>query len=164
MDTSLVKEYGKLLGPSAAEHLSGLQAGARIENELKRNATDFALRKFSPADEQRQMEWIFDGERSAMLLTDDIRASLSKEEEATRGFPGRHIECSAMSRATLGNQFDIHTGGVDHIPIHHTDEIAQSECSFCENEQRVKYRLHVQFLNIDGKKVSKSAGDDLSIP
>ena len=57
------------------------------------------------------------------------RDSLSKEEQQTRGFPGWHIECSAMSTALLGKQFDIHTGGVDHVPVHHTNEIVQSECA-----------------------------------
>lgn len=175
MDTSRVEDYGKLLWPSAAEHLSGLQAGARIENQGKRNPTDFALRKFSPKEEKRQMERIFDWSRAGMLLAHEGNVipegyitvdstSLDAEEEATRGFPGRHIECSAMSRACLGDHFDIHTWGVDHIPIHHTDEIAQSECSFCNGKKRVNYRLHVQFLNINGKKVAKSAGDDLSLP
>lgn len=69
-----------------------------------------------------------------------------------------------MSRATLGDHFDIHTGGMDHIPIHHTNEIAQSECTFTHGKQRVNYWMHCQFLNIAGKKVSKSAGDDLSLP
>lgn len=62
------------------------------------------------------------------------------------GFPGWHIECSAMGTKYLGKHFDIHTGGIDHIAVHHTNEIAQSECSTCD-KPRVNYRLHSQFLN-----------------
>jgi cysteinyl-tRNA synthetase len=82
------------------------------------------------------------------------------ERESPRGigFPGWHIECSAMSIKYLGKHFDIHTGGVDHIPIHHTNEIAQSECS-CSSSPWVNYRVHHQFLNIDGQKISKSLGN-----
>lgn len=69
-----------------------------------------------------------------------------------------------MSRALLGDTFDIHTGGVDHIAVHHSDEIAQSEHSFCTHTPWVRYRLHVQFLNIHGEKVAKSSGDSLSLP
>ena len=69
-----------------------------------------------------------------------------------------------MSRKYLGDHFDIHTGGVDHITIHHSDEIAQAECSYATDKPWVNYRMHVQFLNISGAKVSKSAGDDLSLP
>ena len=67
------------------------------------------------------------------------------------GFPGRHIECSAMSIKYLGKHFDIHTGGIDHIPVHHTNEIAQSECSHADHP-RVNYWVHYQFLNINGQK------------
>jgi len=120
-----------------------LSSGERVDDAGKQNPTDFALRKFSPVGEQRQME---------------------RDSPRGKGFPGWHIECSAMSQATLGDHFDIHTGGVDHISIHHTNEIAQSECSFTQQHKWVNYWMHSQFLNIDGKKVSKSAGDDLSLP
>jgi cysteinyl-tRNA synthetase len=73
------------------------------------------------------------------------------------GFPGWHIECSAMSSKYLGEQFDIHTGGEDHIPIHHTNEIAQSECAFGKKPW-VRYWLHGAFLTFKGEKVSKSKG------
>jgi len=73
------------------------------------------------------------------------------------GFPGWHIECSAMSSKYLGEQFDIHTGGEDHIPIHHTNEITQSECAFGKKPW-VKYWLHGAFLTFKGEKVSKSKG------
>ncbi len=132
MDTSKVKEYGKL----AKLDIEGLNQGARVENDQKKNKTDFALRKFSPIGEQRQME---------------------RESPRGKGFPWWHIECSAMSSKYLWEQFDIHTGGVDHIPVHHTNEIAQSECG-CGCTPRVKYWMHVQFLNLGWKKIAKSAG------
>lgn len=141
MDTSKISDYGKLLPEG---HLKGIQSWARVDIEGKKNATDFALWKFSPKDQQRQMErpsprWI--------------------------GFPGWHIECNAMSRAFLGDHFDIHTGGIDHIPVHHTDEIAQAECSYAGHDHPwVKYRLHCQFLNIKGEKISKSLGNVFSLP
>jgi cysteinyl-tRNA synthetase len=95
-DTSKLPDYGEL----ARLDLAGQQAGARIgPNEEKRNPQDFALWKFSPPDEQRQMEW---------------------DSPWGVGFPGWHIECSAMSAQYLGVPFDLHTGGVDHIPVHHT--------------------------------------------
>lgn len=74
------------------------------------------------------------------------------------GFPGRHIECSAMSIAYLGEHIDIHTGGMEHIPIHHTNEICQSECSSAPTP-RVNYRLHNQRLMMNGKKIAKSDGN-----
>lgn len=155
-DTSKVSDYGKLLPPW---HLSGLQEGARVDAEGKKHMTDFALRKFSPTDEKRQMERIFEGERMATLITDEVRTSLSDREKQTCGFPGWHVECSAMSWATLGKNIDIHTGGIDHIPVHHTNEIAQSECSFCVTKPWVRYWMHNQFLNIASEKISKSLGN-----
>ncbi len=143
MNTSKIADYGKLMWPNYAKHIEGLQAGARVDVEGKKNATDFALWKFSPEWQQRQMEW---------------------ESPRWKGFPGWHIECNAMSRKYLGDHFDIHTGGVDHIPVHHSDEIAQAECSYAEDKPWVNYWMHAQFLNIGGEKVAKSAGDDLSLP
>jgi cysteinyl-tRNA synthetase len=119
----------------------GLQSGARVEeNKEKRNHTDFALWKFSPKDEQRQMEW---------------------DSPWGKGFPGWHIECSAMSMKYLGNHFDIHTGGIDHIPVHHTNEIAQSTCS--TGEEYVNYWMHVNFLQDTTGKMSKSNEDFLTL-
>lgn len=156
-DTSLIPNYGELL-PSA--HLQGIKEGARIDAGDKKNPTDFALWKFSPTTCKRAMEWIFsdDQGRTGALITDEIEKTLSDAEQATRWFPGRHIECSAMSYALLGTQIDIHTGGIEHIPIHHTNEIVQSECSYCQRP-RVKRRFHLQHLQIDGKKISKSIGN-----
>ena len=101
-DTSHSPDYGYL----ARLDVHGLQAGARVERGEKRNITDFALWKFSPPDQKRQMEW---------------------DSPWSVGFPGWHIECSAMSAKYLSDFFDIHCGGEDHIPVHHTNEIAQTE-------------------------------------
>lgn len=132
-DTSKMSSYGRLSG----QRLEDKQGGARVEmNQEKRNATDFALWKFSPADQQRQMEW---------------------DSPWGKGFPGWHIECSAMSRKELGQPFDIHCGGVDHIPVHHENEIAQSECAY--GVPYVQHWTHVEFLTVEGQKMSKSIGN-----
>lgn len=92
-----------------------------------------------------------------------LRVDLRDDESQSVWFPGRHIECSAMAVEHLGTQIDIHTGGVDHISVHHTNEIAQSECCYgCK--QWVNIWMHQQFLNVDGGKMSKSKWDDLSVP
>ncbi len=132
-DTSKFKNYGKL----AKLNVEGLQAGKRIDVGDKKNKTDFALWKFSESPGKRQQEW---------------------NSPWGVGFPGWHIECSAMSSKYLGKQFDIHTGGIDHIPIHHTNEIAQSECAFGKKPW-VKFWMHGNFLtNKEGEKISKSKG------
>lgn len=121
--------------------IAGLQSGARVEeNTEKKNTTDFALWKFSPHGVTRDMEW---------------------QSPWGVGFPGWHIECSAMSKKYLGSHFDIHTGGIDHIPVHHTNEIAQSECA--NDEPFVNYWLHNNFLNDASGKMSKSSGDFLRL-
>ncbi len=137
MDTSKVENYGELMGSNYKKRLADLNAGERVEMGGKKHPTDFALRKFSPINEQRQME---------------------RDSPWGKGFPGRHIECSAMSSEYLGNQFDIHHGGADHITIHHPNEIAQSECGF-DVHPRVKYRIHNEFLQVDSGKMSKSLGN-----
>lgn len=131
-DTSKYKNYGELTGGK-----DGIRPGLRIEMGEKKNPTDFALWKISPKDEKRQMEW---------------------DSPWGVGFPGWHIECSAMSMKYLGEQFDIHTGGEDHIAIHHTNEIAQSEAATGKSPF-VKYWIHTAFLMVDGKKMSKSLGN-----
>ena len=131
-DTSKFKNYGKL----GKLKIEGLEAGKRISLGEKKNKTDFALWKFSDKIGERQQEW-----KSPWGI----------------GFPGWHIECSAMSSKYLGEQFDIHTGGEDHIPVHHTNEIAQSECGFGKKPW-VKYWLHGAFLTFKGEKISKSKG------
>ena len=142
MDTSKIETYGELMWPNYKKRLADLNAGERIDMWGKKHPTDFALRKFSPVNEQRQMEW----------NPKDFWANWPI------GFPGRHIECSAMSRKYLWEQFDIHHGGADHITIHHPNEIAQSECAL-DVHPRVKYRVHNEFLQVDGGKMSKSLGN-----
>jgi len=134
MDTSTVENYGELMWPNYKKRLADLNAGERVEMWWKKHPTDFALRKFSPENEKRQME---------------------RESPWGKWFPGWHIECSAMSSKYLGQQFDIHHGGADHITIHHPNEIAQSECAFGVHP-RVKYWLHNEFIQVDGGKISKS--------
>ncbi len=133
-DTSQDPDYGYL----ARLDIEGLQQGARVDKGEKRNVTDFALWKFSPADEQRQMEW---------------------ESPWGKGFPGWHIECSAMAAKYLGPLFDIHCGGKDHIPIHHSNEIAQARA--CYGTNLSNYWMHGYFLQTDKNKMSKSSGEFL---
>lgn len=137
-DTAKIKNYNKL----SHLPLQTLREGARVEkNPEKKNPTDFALWKFSPAGAKRQMEW-----KSPWGV----------------GFPGWHIECSAISLKYLSNNLDIHCGGIDHINIHHTNEIAQSEAA--TGKKFFNYWLHGAFLNIHGgKKMAKSAGNFLTI-
>ena len=120
--------------------LAGQESGARIGDVAgKRNPADFALWKFAAPGVARQQEW---------------------DSPWGRGFPGWHLECSAMSVRYLGTHFDIHTGGVDHIPVHHTNEIAQSECAF-DVHPWVNVWMHNEFLDLGGEKVSKSKGHTL---
>lgn len=146
-DTSRFPDYGKLGGLSAEDLKSGDASSltkrietagrARIkENGEKRHAADFALWKFSPLGVKRQQEW---------------------SSPWGRGFPGWHLECSAMAKALLGETIDIHTGGIDHIPVHHNNEIAQSESAL--GHAFVRYWIHEAFLTIDGEKISKSLGN-----
>ncbi len=132
-DTSKFKNYGKM----AKLDLKNLRAGARVElAEGKINPSDFALWKFSPSDKKRDMEW---------------------DSPFGRGFPGWHIECSAMAMKFLGHTIDIHCGGVDHIPVHHTNEIAQSEAA--TSKPFSQFWLHNEFMLVEGKKMSKSLGN-----
>lgn len=132
-DTSKFANYGKLSGQKLEEK----EAGARVEkNEEKLHPTDFALWKFSPSGSKRQMEW---------------------ESPWGMGFPGWHVECSAMSEKLLGQPFDIHCGGVDHIAVHHENEIAQSEAAF--DKPLANYWLHNEFLLVDGRRMGKSEGN-----
>jgi cysteinyl-tRNA synthetase len=134
-DTARLERYGHL----ARLDIAGLRAGHRVELGDKRSPTDFALWKFS-GDEQRQMEW---------------------DSPWGRGFPGWHIECSAMSTRYLGALFDIHIGGEDHVPVHHSNEIAQHEA--CHGHPPARYWLHGSFLRLQSSenmsdKMSKSDG------
>jgi cysteinyl-tRNA synthetase len=130
-DISKFPEYGKLSRLS----LEDQQAGARVEvNSQKRHPADFAVWK--KADPQHIMQW---------------------ESPWGMGYPGWHIECSTMSRKYLGSHFDIHTGGVDAIPVHHENEIAQNEA--LEDGKTVNYWVHSEFMLVDNGKMSKSLGN-----
>ena len=149
-DTSKFKNYTKL----SRQNLDALKAGARVEkNDEKKNATDFALWKFSP---------------KIPLTPFDKGGKISKRQMEWKspwgvGFPGWHLECSAMSLKYLGEHFDIHCGGVDHIGVHHTNEIAQSEAATGKSPW-VNFWLHNEFLNIaGGKKMAKSEGNFLTL-
>jgi cysteinyl-tRNA synthetase len=131
-DSSKLKSYGRLW-PKKMK----IKAGARIEMVPgKKNPIDFALWKFTPKGIKRQMEW---------------------DSPWGRGFPGWHTECVVMSKKFLGVPFDIHCGGVDHILIHHTNEIAQAEAAY--GEILANYWLHGEFLLVEEKKMAKSLGN-----
>lgn len=132
-DTAKFPAYGALGGID----LEGQKAGARVATvDGKRSPTDFALWKLTPAGVSREQEW---------------------DSPWGRGFPGWHAECSAMIQSALGLPIDIHTGGIDHIPVHHNNEIAQTEGS--TGQKLANVWAHVAFINVDGQKVSKSLGN-----
>lgn len=131
-DTEKFPAYGKLGGLTPLS-----DAAHRIESEGKKNPRDFVLWKLSKDDH------------------------LGFESPFGVGFPGWHIECSAMSRKLIGQPFDIHTGGIDHIPVHHNNEIAQSEAAY--GVPLAHYWLHGAFLNVTGAKMAKSAGTFLTL-
>lgn len=129
-DASKFPSYTEL----SRQNLDEIKAGVRVEMvKGKKNLSDFALWKFSPKNSKRQMEW---------------------DSPWGKGFPGWHVECSAMSMKALGPTFDIHTGGIDHINIHHTNEIAQSEAA--SGRKFVNYWVHHAFLMVKDEKMSKS--------
>ncbi len=142
-DTSKLPDYGKL----ARLDLEGLRAGARVEvTKGKKNPTDFALWKFSPKDRQRLMEW---------------------DSPWGVGFPGWHIECAAMAIKHLGERLDIHCGGIDHVAVHHTNEIAQAEAAL--GHEWCNWWMHAEFLTMpkdagtQGGRMSKSSGEFLTL-
>lgn len=130
-DTTKLDDYGYL----ARLDVEGLRAGARVDVADKRAPTDFALWKFSPPHQRRQMEW---------------------DSPWGVGFPGWHIECSAMAAKYLGPYFDIHCGGEDHPPVHHSNEIAQTQA--CHGTRLANFWLHGAFLQVDRERMAKSAG------
>lgn len=136
-DTSKIDDYGKL----AKLDIAGLDAGARVDVGGKKNKTDFALWKFSPRDQKRDMEW---------------------DSPWGKGFPGWHLECSVIARENLGDQIDLHTGGIDHIPVHHTNEIAQTE-SLTGKKPFSRFWFHNNFIKIDGTKLSKSLNNSYTL-
>ena len=136
-DTSKFPKYGEM----ALLDRQNLKAGARIAvDENKKNPADFVLWFTNSKFENHIMQW---------------------DSPWGKGYPGWHIECSAMSMKYLGESFDIHCGGIDHIPIHHTNEIAQSEAA--TGKQWVKYWIHGEFLLMDKQKMAKSAGNFLTL-
>ena len=136
-DTSKFPDYPKF----ARLDLDEQQAGARVSfNPQKRNLADFALWKFSSVGRHRAMEW---------------------DSPWGKGFPGWHIECSAMSLKYLGPTLDIHTGGIDHIPVHHTNEIAQSEA--VTGRRFANYWLHSNHVTVNDTKISKSLGNGIRL-
>ncbi len=131
-DTQSIDDYGKLAHAHKTAH-----AEHRVDpNPQKRQPEDFALWKFSPSGKKRDMEW---------------------DSPWGKGFPGWHIECSALCKQFLGETLDLHAGGIDHIPVHHTNEIAQSETA--NNKPLARFWVHSNFITIDGKKISKSLGN-----
>ena len=132
-DTSKFASYADF----AHLDLENLKAGARVEfNSEKHNASDFALWKWVREGEDHAMQWEYRG-----------RA----------GYPGWHIECAAIIHGKLGETIDIHTGGIDHIPVHHTNEIAELEGAY--DKQMSRFWVHNNFITIDGEKISKSLGN-----
>lgn len=136
-DTSKFPGYADF----AKLNLSGLQAGARVEfSNEKKNAADFAVWKFIRPGEQHEMRWDYLGQP---------------------GYPGWHLECSSIIHKELGEPIDIHTGGVDHIPVHHTNEIAETYAAY--GRELSRFWLHCDFITIDGQKISKSLGNTYSL-
>lgn len=137
-DTSRFPSYGALShGGTGLREEAFAEIGRRIAgNTEKKHPADFALWKFSPRGIQRQQEW---------------------SSPWGSGFPGWHIECSAMAKALLGPELDIHTGGIDHIPVHHTNEIAQSES--VNGRPLSRFWLHEAFINLGDEKIAKSTGN-----
>lgn len=136
-DTSKFEGYAAF----ARLDLDEQQGSGRVaDNPQKRNASDFALWKFSPKDHTRDMEW---------------------DSPWGKGFPGWHIECSAMSMKYLGDSLDIHTGGIDHVPVHHTNEIAQSEAA--TGKRFANVWMHSNHVMVNGDKISKSLGNGIRL-
>lgn len=149
-DTSLFPEYGKI------SDLDQIKEGARVEvNPEKKNPRDFALWKFSYPNGVGFEEYAssFDKSQDGVVS----RRQMEWESPWGLGFPGWHIECSAMSMKYLGNHFDIHAGGMDLRETHHPNEIAQSECA--TGETFVNYWVHSAFMLVQGEKMSKSKGN-----
>jgi cysteinyl-tRNA synthetase len=132
-DTSKFSRYAEFAGLDLGAQLEGARIG---DVEGKRNPADFSLWKFAPPGVVRQQEW---------------------DSPWGRGFPGWHLECSAMSIKYLGSRFDIHTGGVEHVNVHHTNEIAQSECAL-DVHPWVQLWMHEDWIVFQGEKISKSKG------
>jgi len=150
-DTSKFIQYADF----AHLDLTAQKSGTRIEvNTEKRNPSDFALWKFTPAGEKRDMQWPTPDD-----LLEDGEPQNSNSQKM--GFPGWHLECSAIAMSFLGNTLDIHTGGIDAIPTHHTNEIAQSES--VTGVKFSNYWLHNNFLKVNSTKISKSLNNGYTL-
>lgn len=177
-DTSKFPTYADFAGLD----LEAQKAGARVAfNDEKRNPSDFALWKFSPKDEKRDMEWetpadllehspaaegtgatrSLEGGESTFGIDSQKSDGGASPSSKIFGFPGWHLECSAMAMSILGPTLDIHTGGIDHIPVHHTNEIAQSEAA--SGQRFANYWLHNNHLKVNGTKISKSLGNGYTL-
>lgn len=142
-DTSKFAQYADF----ARLNLDEQYEGARVEvNPEKRNPTDFALWKFSPPGHTRDMEW---------------DSPFKSPRGSGKGFPGWHVECSAMAMKYLGNTLDIHAGGIDHIPVHHTNEVAQSEAA--TGMPFARFWFHANHIMINGDKIAKSTGNGITL-
>lgn len=136
-DTSKFPAYADFAGLD----LEGIKAGARVDfSEEKKNPSDFAVWKFIQPGEKHEMRWDYLGRP---------------------GYPGWHLECSTIIQKELGEPIDIHTGGIDHIPVHHTNEIAQTYA--IGGLDLAKYWIHCNFITIDGEKISKSLGNTYTL-
>ncbi|MBR5046415.1 cysteine--tRNA ligase [Candidatus Saccharibacteria bacterium] len=136
-DTSKFDKYADF----AKLDLTGLQAGARVEfSDEKKNAADFAVWKFIHEGEKHEMRWDYRGRP---------------------GYPGWHLECASIIHKELGEPIDIHTGGIDHIPVHHTNEIAETFAAYGHDLSR--FWMHCDFITIDGQKISKSLGNTYTL-
>ncbi|RYC74454.1 cysteine--tRNA ligase [Candidatus Nanosyncoccus alces] len=136
-DTAKFPQYADF----ARLNLAGLQAGARVGfSTEKHNVSDFAVWKFIQPGEKHAMRWNYLGRP---------------------GYPGWHLECSTIIHETLGEPIDIHTGGVDHIPVHHTNEIAQTYAM--TGKDLARYWLHCDFVTVNGQKISKSLGNTYTL-
>lgn len=146
-DVSKARDYTKLSGQDLEKNISGKGAGD-VEDPGKKNPADFSLWFFKAGKHQNALQY----------WKSPFKSSLVKDGE---GFPGWHIECSAMTRKLLGKTIDIHMGGIEHIPVHHTNEIAQSESA--NGAKFVDYWLHNEWLTVNGGKMSKSEGTAYSL-
>ncbi len=156
-DTSKFPDYFLLSRQNPEE----LKKGARVEfAEGKKNPADFALWKFSYPEGVSKEKYLSSFDKAQDGSSAQTR-QMEWESPWGVGFPGWHIECSAMSMKALGNHFDLHTGGIDHINIHHSNEIAQSEAA--TGEKFVNYWVHHNFLVVGGEKMSKSLGNFFTV-
>lgn len=146
-DVSTYPDYTKLSGQKL-DHLESGEGHGSVSDNNKKNPQDFSL-------------WFFKTGAHANALQTWQSPFSSPLVENGQGFPGWHIECSAMSKRFLGSTFDIHMGGIEHIPIHHTNEIAQSVCA--NHTEFVHYWLHNEHLVVDDKKMAKSEGTSYSL-